>query len=74
VIALLFTRRLNSSFAANGTLMGIVSVLLTVGFAMSAKPEDQLMYGVAFVLRIAAGYLGGLTSLKLSRRRPQFSA
>jgi hypothetical protein len=70
LMALLLTRRLSSSFVANGTLMGIVGVLLTVGFAVSAKPEDRLMYGIAFILRIAAGYLGGLTSLKLSNRRP----
>jgi hypothetical protein len=51
----LFTRRLNSGFVANGILTGILSVLLTVGFLVSAKPEHRLMYGIAFVLRIAAG-------------------
>jgi hypothetical protein len=69
VMVLLFTRSLNSGFVANGTLTGVVSVLLTVGFLVSAKPEDRLMYGIAFVLRIAAGYLGGLTSQKMSRTK-----
>jgi hypothetical protein len=69
VMVLMFTRRLTSGFVANGTLTGIVSVLLTVGFIVTAKPEDRLMYGIAFVLRIAAGYLGGLTSQKMSRVR-----
>jgi hypothetical protein len=65
-MVLLLTRRLNSGFVANGTLIGILSVLLTLGFVVSAKPEHQLMYGIAFVLRIAAGYFGGLTTLKMS--------
>ena len=68
VVVLLLTRRLDSGFVANGTLTGIMSVLLTAGFLVSAKPEDRLMYGIAFALRIAAGYLGGLTLQKMSRR------
>ena len=74
VMVLLLTRRLNSGFVANGTLMGIVNVLLTAGFLVSARPEDRLMYGIAFLLRIAAGYLGGLTSQTLSRRRASIPA
>jgi hypothetical protein len=65
----LLTRRLNSGFVANGILTGIVGVLLTVGFLVTAKPEDRFMYGIAFLLRIAGGYLGGFTSQKLPRGR-----
>ena len=52
-------RGLSSMYIANGVMVGVVSVMLTSGFAVMARPEDRLMYGVAFVLRIAAGYLGG---------------
>lgn len=69
-MVLLLTRRLDSGFVTNGTLIGVVGVLLTLGFIVSAKPEDRLMYGIAFVLRIAAGYFGGLTTLKMSRQAP----
>ena len=55
-------RKLESRYVANGVWVGVVSVILTFGFIFTARPEDRLMYGVAFVLRIAAGYLGGLAA------------
>ena len=58
-------RRLKSNFIANGLLVGVISVLLTVGFLATARPEHRLMYLVAFGLRIGAAYLGGLTARKL---------
>jgi hypothetical protein len=55
-------RKLESRYVANGVWVGVVSVILTLGFLFTARPEDRLMYGVAFVLRIVAGYLGGLAA------------
>jgi len=60
--ALWATRRLAAHFVLNGTLVGVGAVILTAGFLFGARPEDRLMYFVIFVLRIAAGYLGGLTA------------
>ena len=56
------TRKLAANFVLNGTLVGIVAVVLTAGMLAGAKPEDRLMYVVSFILRIAGGYLGGLAS------------
>lgn len=67
--ALWATRRLSSAFVVNGTLVGIVGVLLSVGFLFLAKPEDRLMYGVSFILRILGGYLGGVLAQRISTRR-----
>ena len=55
-------RKLESRYVANGVWVGLVSVILTLGFVFTARPEDRLMYGVAFVLRIVAGYLGGVVA------------
>lgn len=60
--ALWATRGLTSAFVANGTLVGIAAVVLTLGFFFSAKPEQRLMYGVSFALRILGGYLGGIVA------------
>ena len=60
-------RKLDSRYVANGVWVGVVSVLLTVGFIVTARPEDRLMYGVAFVLRIVSGYLGGRVAQRLGR-------
>jgi hypothetical protein len=62
-------RKLDTRHVANGVWVGVVSVILTVGFVFSARPEDRLMYAVAFVLRIVAGYLGGLVSQRRSVNR-----
>jgi hypothetical protein len=59
VLALWVARKLESKFIINGIAVGVVSVLLTVGFLAGAKPEDRPRYLVAFALRIVAGYLGG---------------
>jgi putative membrane protein (TIGR04086 family) len=55
-------RKLESRFILHGVLVGVLGVLLTVGFIFGAKPEDRLMYVVSFVLRIAGGYLGGVVA------------
>jgi putative membrane protein (TIGR04086 family) len=60
-------RKLKSDFILHGTLVGLAGVVLTAGFMFKAKPEDRLMYGVSFVLRIIGGYLGGI----VARRRWQ---
>ena len=44
----------------SGVLVGVISVAITTPFFFTAKPEHRLMYGVAFALRIAAGYLGAV--------------
>ena len=54
------TRGLTSAVVAHGTLVGLVSMLLGAGFIVSARPDHRAMYIVAFVLRILAGYAGGL--------------
>lgn len=55
-------RPLTSAFVPHGSLVGIVSVVLTFGFIFTARPEHRLMYVIAFALRILAGYVGGLTA------------
>ena len=60
-------RQFSSAFVVNGTLVGAVAVLLTLGFFFTAKPEHRLMYGVSFLLRIVGGYGGGLVASVLSR-------
>jgi hypothetical protein len=62
LMALWVARKLESRYVANGVWVGVVSVILTSGFIFTARPEDRLMYGVAFVLRIVAGYLGGFVA------------
>ena len=60
ILAVLWAGRpLASSFVANGLAIGLVSVVITSPFFFMARPEDKLMYGVAFLLRLAAGYIGG---------------
>jgi hypothetical protein len=59
LLALWVATKVESRFIANGMLVGVVSVVLTAGFLVGARPEHRLMYLVAFALRIAAGYLGG---------------
>jgi hypothetical protein len=55
-------RRLTSAFVLHGVLIGVVATLLTVGFIFGARPEHQVMYIVAFGLKIAGGYVGGLVA------------
>ena len=52
----------SSGFLAHGILVGIGSVLLTLGFLASARPEHYLMYFVAFALRLVAGTVAGAVS------------
>ena len=70
--ALWATRKLTFAFIANGTLVGVTAVLLTVGFLFIAKPEDRLMYGVSFGLRILGGYTGDALAQRISSRRSPF--
>ena len=58
--ALWAARTLESRFVANGVMVGVISVVISVPFFFTAKPEHRLMYGIAFALRLAAGYIGGL--------------
>ena len=60
-------RHFSTGFVMNGTLVGAVAVVLTVGFLFTAKPEHRLMYGVSFVLRLIGGYGGGLVASVFSR-------
>jgi hypothetical protein len=53
---------LEKGVIANAVAVGIVSVLLTVPFLLSARPEHRLMYCIAFALRLAAAYLAGVVS------------
>ena len=57
-------RKLDSNFVANGLMVGVVSVVITSPFFFTAEPGDRLMYGAAFVLRLAAGYIGGMLAQK----------
>ena len=59
------TRSLTSGYLVNGTLVGVASVVLTLGFFFSAKPEHRFMYGVAFALRILTGFLGGVVAQRM---------
>jgi len=60
--ALWATRKLAANIVLNATLVGVVAVILTAGMIFGARPEDRLMYIVSFAIRIAAGYLAGLTA------------
>jgi hypothetical protein len=53
------TRGLTSGFIRNGIAVGVLGVVLTVGFIFGARPDHRVMYVVAFALRIAGGYAGG---------------
>jgi hypothetical protein len=55
-------RKLNARFVLHGVLIGIAGVLLTAGFIFVAKPEHRFMYVVSYVLRMGAGYAGGLAA------------
>src|SRR5437868_4519175 len=60
--ALWVCRKLTSGFTTNGTLVGVAALILTGGLVFVARPEDRLMYGVSYVLRILGGYLGGFVA------------
>jgi hypothetical protein len=68
VFVLWVARKLESNFIINGVAVGVVSVLLTSGFLAGARAEDRPMYLLAFVLRIAAGYVGGRVAQQRKRR------
>ena len=53
---------LEAGIIANAVAVGIVSVLLTVPFLLSARREHRLMYCIAFALRLVAAYLAGVVS------------
>ena len=62
-------RKLTADFVVNGTLVGVMAVVLTAGFLFGAKPEDRPMYIASFAIRIVAGYLAGLTTQAAFNRR-----
>ena len=65
LMVLWVARKLESGFILHGVLVGLAGVVLSGGFIFTAKPEDRWMYAASFILRIVAGYLGGLVA-----RRP----
>ena len=67
--ALWATRGLTSAFVTHGTLVGIAGVLLTVGFIVGARPDHRVMYVIAFALRLAGGYAGGVVAERLSKAK-----
>ena len=68
LLALWVGRKLESDFVVNGVLVGLVGVVMTVGFLAGARPEHRLMYVVSFVLKIVAGYAAGAISQKTFNR------
>jgi hypothetical protein len=68
--ALRVGRKLSSDFRANGALVGVAAVVLTGGLFFAVKPENRLMYGVSYVLRILGGYLGGVVAQRVYSGRP----
>ena len=64
LMTLWVARKLESGFILHGILVGLIGVVLTGGFIFLAKPEDRVMYGVSYVLRIIGGYLGGVVARK----------
>jgi hypothetical protein len=68
--ALWVCRRLTSGFVTNGSLVGVAAVVLTGGLFFVARPEDRIMYGLSYVLRILGGYVGGLVVQRMSSRWP----
>jgi putative membrane protein (TIGR04086 family) len=73
LMALWVARKLKSDFILHGILVGLVGVVVTAGFIFAAKPEDRLMYGVSYILRIIGGYLGGVVARKTDRRQDRLS-
>jgi hypothetical protein len=67
VFALWAVRPLNSGFVRNGVLLGTIATLLTLGFVFGARPQDRWMYVISYIVRIAAGYCGGLVAQKMNR-------
>ena len=63
IAALWAVRGVEDRPVITGVLVGVVSVALTSPFFFHAKPEHRLMYGVAFALRIVAGYLAGAITI-----------
>ena len=59
-MALWAVRGIQSGAIPSGLLVGAISVAITLPFFFTARSEHRLMYGVAFALRLAAGFLGGL--------------
>lgn len=60
-------RKLTSAFMTHGMLIGIASVILSIPFVFMAEPEERLMYGVSYLLRIVGGYLGGAVAQRSAR-------
>jgi hypothetical protein len=67
-------RRLTSDFILHGLLVGVVSVVLTVGFIFGARPDHRVMYIIAFGLRIVGGYAGGVLAQWMFNARASGSA
>jgi hypothetical protein len=63
-------RKLTSAFVANGILVGAAAVILTGGLFFVARPEDRILYGVSYFLRIIGGWIGGAVAQRTSSTRP----
>jgi len=72
--ALWACRAVSGRFVRTGVLVGLVAVALTGGFIFFAKPEDRLMYGVSYLLRIAGGWAGGVMAQRARARQTQSAA
>jgi len=68
LMALWVARKLEAGFVLHGILVGLIGVVLTGGFIFATEPENRLMYGVSFVLRIVGGYLGGVVAQRSAAR------
>jgi Mn2+/Fe2+ NRAMP family transporter len=68
-LALWVARKAGSAQVANGTMVGVIAVILSIGFVFLAKPEDRRMYGVSYALRLLGGYMGGTLAQRTSRHQ-----
>jgi len=56
------TQGLEADFISNGLVIGAIATLLAMPFFFGARPQDRKMYVVSFIIRIAAGWLGGFVA------------
>jgi hypothetical protein len=75
LLAVLWAARgLATGFIRHGVAVGILAVVLTLGFVFGARPEHRLMYAISFALRIVGGYAGGLFAQGMFNARAARSA
>ena len=59
-------RSLTTDFFLNGALVGVISVVLTIGFLFVARPGERAMYGVSYLLRLVGGCAAGVLAQHLA--------